>query len=223
MSIISGPNIANDGLVLHFDAANTNCYSGTGSTWTDLSRNGNGGNINIATYDSVSKSFNFSGNDANYISSAYNGQVTDFTLEVWFKDDGVQRAYERLVDKYYVSGFWLGRESSNGHTWGGGVIEPNPPYGIFLTLTDGYWHKITSIRSGNQHILYGDGITNTISNTVPTTPLDSNILVIGNWYSLNYSQSYNGNIAIVKWYNRALSSSEVLQNYNATKHRFGLT
>ncbi len=54
MSVISGPNIVTNGLVLHLDAANTKSYSGSGTTWTDLSGNGNNGTLtNGPTFDSA--------------------------------------------------------------------------------------------------------------------------------------------------------------------------
>lgn len=215
-------DIVTNGLILYFDAGILQSYPRYGGNWKDLSGNGYGSNINIATFDSATNSFNFPANNANYMASTYSGQPTDFTLEVWFKDDGSARTHERLVDKNYVSGFWLGRNASTANQWGGGIMETISPYGIFLTLTDTQWHFITSIRSGTTHTLYGDGIANTTSNTVTGNALDSTALTIGNWYDKNNAQSFGGNIAIVKFYNRALSSSEVLQNYNAIKSRFGL-
>jgi hypothetical protein len=78
------------------------------------------------------------------------------------------------------------------------------------------------MRSGTTHTLYGDGITNTSSNTVSSNVLVGVNLTIGNWYSLSSAQSFGGSIAVVKYYNRALSTNEVLQNFNALKTRFGL-
>lgn len=41
----TGPNIVTDGLVLYLDAANTKSYPGSGTTWNDLSGNGNNGTL----------------------------------------------------------------------------------------------------------------------------------------------------------------------------------
>ena len=54
MSINYNPRIVTDGLVLLLDAGNTKSYPGTGTTWTDISRNGNNGTLtNGPTFDSA--------------------------------------------------------------------------------------------------------------------------------------------------------------------------
>jgi len=218
MSFHHQPRIVTDGLDFYVDAGNPKSYNRDSSIWKDLSGNNYDGSINIASFDN--NSFYFPGDNKNYVSTNYAELSTDFTLSIWFKDDGVIRTFERLADKQYNSGWWLGRYNNVANQWGGGIQEDSNPYGIYLTLIDGIWHNIVSIRSGTTHILYGDGITNTISNSVSDNPLSSVKMAIGNWNTLNNSQSYRGNIAIVKYYNRALSPSEVLQNYNALKSRF---
>jgi hypothetical protein len=217
---IAGPDIITDGLVLYFDAANSKCNGP--SEWTDLSGNGYGLTKYYVTYQEGPSSFNFPGVDVNYIDTTCNLESNDFTCSVWFKNDSSIRAYERLIDKSFSLGFWIGRQNNIANSWGGGVIEPATPYGIFLTLEDGLWHNIVSMRSGTTHTLYGDGITNTSSNTVSSNVLVGVNLTIGNWYSLSSAQSFGGSIAVVKYYNRALSTNEVLQNFNALKTRFGL-
>jgi len=216
-----GPPVVDDGLIFSLDAANQLCYPGSDTTIYDLSGNEYSGTINLATFESNPPSFNFPANNANYISSDFTAQSTDFTISIWFKDDGVRRTYERLVDKVYSTGFYLARNNNNVNSWGGGIQEGSSPYGIFITLEDGVWHNLVSLRSGTNHVIYGDGITNTNSNTVSDAPLSAATLAIGNWNTLNNSQSFGGNIAVVKYYNRALSESEILQNYNALKGRFG--
>jgi hypothetical protein len=77
------------------------------------------------------------------------------------------------------------------------------------------------MRSGTTHTIYGDGITNTVSGTVSGLPLSTTTFRIGveNPIAATYLR---GNIAQVQIYNRALSAQEVLQNFNATRARFGI-
>ena len=65
MSISGGPDIVENGLVLHLDAADTNSYPGSGTLWTDLSGNGNNGTLtNGPAYSSNNKGyFSFDGTD----------------------------------------------------------------------------------------------------------------------------------------------------------------
>jgi hypothetical protein len=190
--------------------------------WNDVSGNGNNGTlVNGVTFNSYQNggSLIFDGTD-DKVSTSFGPTSGDFTICLWFKDNG-SGAFGRIADRDYISGFWLGRNAGTANSWGGGILEASPPYGIFLTLDDGKWHFLTSIRSGTTHILYGDGIANTTSNTVSSTALSSTTLALGDWSSGNI-QPFTGNIACCFYYNRALSTAEITQNYNATKARFGL-
>ena len=86
-------------------------------------------------------------------------------------------------------------------------------YGTLVTNT---WYQAVYTRTtspGISNILYINGIsrsTNTSSN--PNAPAGSTLI----------SSAFNGNISIARIYNRALTATEVLQNYNATKNRYGL-
>ena len=191
--------------------------------WRDVSgSNYNGTFTNGPTFSNTnSGTIVFPGNTDNRIQTSYGPTFTNFTISLWFKDNNSVQ-YGRLLDKSYTGGFWLGRNGSTANSWGGGILESSPPYGIYLTLTDGQWHFLTSIRSGTSHILYGDGITNTTNNVVSSTALDTTTLAIGGWSGGVGSQQFTGNISNVLFYNRALTATEVLQNYEATKTRFGL-
>lgn len=208
------------GLVLSFDAGDPTSYPGSGTIWTDLSGNGNNGTlINGVGYSNIGEgSLVFDGiNDK--VQTNYGPQFSDYTVCVWFKDDGVN-SYGRLVDKAYTGGFWMGRNSVTANSWGGGIKETSGLYGIFLNLTDGNWNYLVSERQGTTHALYGNGVANTISNTVSSTALDNTTIAIGGW-SVSGTQWFKGNIAVVKIYNRALSTAEIQRFYDTTKSRFG--
>ncbi len=146
----------------------------------------------------------------------------DFTIGVWFKATGNSGGYDRIIDSLYNSGIALMRNSTNANSWGGGVAEGNSPYGIFLTLQDGAWHYLVSIRKGTTHTLYGDGVANTVSNTVSNNALPATSYAIGNWTGAQGNQPFMGEIPIVQIYDRALSIDEVMQNFEAHRSRFGI-
>jgi len=223
MAISRGPKIVTNGVVFAVDAADKNSYPGSGTTWKDLSGNAYNGTLtNGPTFSNTNGgAIVFPGNIDNRVQTSYGPTFTDFTISLWFKDNNSVQ-FGRLIDKSYTGGFWLGRNASTANSWGGGILESSSPYGIYLTLTDGQWHFLTSIRSGTSHILYGDGITNTTNNVVSSTALNTTTLAIGGWSGGIGSQQFTGNISNVLFYNRALTATEVLQNYNATKSRFGL-
>ena len=221
MAFGNGPRIVTDGLVLALDAADSNSYPGSGTTWRDVSGNENNGTLtNGPTFSSANGgSIVFDGVD-DRVQTNYGPQFGDFTTCIWFKPTAIT-SFGRLIDKSYVNGFWLGRNGSTS-TFGGGIREATSPYGIYLSLSENNWHFLISIRSGTTHILYADGIDNTTSNTVTSALLDSTTIAFGNWSGGTTNQLFTGNIPSIQIYNRALSSQEVLQNYNAQKSRFGL-
>jgi hypothetical protein len=216
------------GLVLQLDASNTASYPGSGTTWTDLSGNGNNGTlISGVSYSSTNGgTMVFAGTINNRVQTNFAPTFTDFTVCVWFKDNGSPQ-FGRLIDKDYVNGFWLGRNASLANSWGGGIRETAAPSGIFISLQDAQWHFLTSIRSGTTHTLYGDGITKKVSNTVSAAALSATNIAIGSWSGGNASAPWNnqvfkGSVPQVLIYNRALSETEIMQIFNATKTKYGL-
>jgi len=83
MALSHAPKIITDNLVCLLDAGNTNSYPGTGSTWTDLSGNGNNFTISGATYNTSPKRFTFGDNEGDYIlrsSSDVIGNLDNFSF-----------------------------------------------------------------------------------------------------------------------------------------------
>ncbi len=221
MALSHSPSIITQNLSLCLDAANSKSYPGSGTTWTDLSGNGNNGTlVNGVGYSGDNLgSLSFDGVD-DVVNTSYSPQLNDFTIIAWFRSTGGTLNYNRIVDKDYVAGMWLGRQNNIANSWGGGVLETSSPYGRYITLTDNQWHMIVSRRQGTTHTIYGDGITNSVSGTVNSTALSTARFSFGNWYNTNNTQRLTGNIAQVSIYNRALTAQEIQQNFNATKSRY---
>ncbi|MFA6007091.1 MAG: DUF2341 domain-containing protein [Candidatus Shapirobacteria bacterium] len=147
--------------------------------------------------------------------------LTDFTVEVWYKDDRVITGYERLADKNYSDGFWFGRNSSSANSWGGGVRENGGSYGVFVTLSDGDWHQISSIRSGTTHFIYGDGVSVGASNPVSALPLDATNFAIGGYGNNgNPSQGFGGTIDEVRFSSSARSKAWIAASYKSGTDAF---
>jgi hypothetical protein len=219
MGLAHSPSIISDGLVFYLDAANRRSYSGSGITVNSLTGGIGGTLYNGVGFGSTNSGyFTFDGTNDYLDIPSITSISGDFSVLIWFKSNSSNVNYARLMDFDFANGFWLGRSTSV-NTWGGGIKEGVPPFGIFLTLPDNEWHFLASIRNSTTHILYGDGITNTNSNTVTNTSLSSSKITLG---TSVFNDIYNGIIAQVQIYNRALTQQEILQNYNATRKRFGL-
>ena len=222
MAVGYNPSIVSDGLVLYLDPANQRSYSGSGNTANGLIGEINGTLVNGVGFTSSNNGyFSFDGTNDYIEVPSITSIAGDFTVAIWFYTTAsLDGYYKRLLDLDYITGFWLGR-NANSNSWGGGILESNFPYGIYLPFTNGQWHYLVSVRSGTTHILYGDGISNTTSNTVSNGNLSAAMLLIAR-EPLFSPSNFNGNIGQVQIYNRALSQQEILQNFNATRFRYGI-
>jgi hypothetical protein len=208
------------GLVLQLDATNSLSYPGTGTVWTDLAGTNNGTLKNGPTFSSANGgSLVFDGTD-DVVTTTYGPQFLDFTVITWFKSAGASLNYNRIVDKNYMDGMWIGRENGVANKWGGGVLEAGAPYGRYITLTDNTWNMIVSRRLGTTHTIYGNGSTNSVSGTVSSAALSTQTFSFGRWGDYNPIQAYTGNISQVGIYNRALTLAEIQQVYDSTKYRY---
>jgi hypothetical protein len=228
MAVNGFTNIVTDGLVLNLDAGNLKSYPTSGTTWVDLSKNGNTSTLTSTTFVSpYSGGINFNGTS----SFANSNFVNPFaeTVMVWVKSN---------TTTWNDFGWISASRRQNGH-----LIHPNTnfyggdPKSVSFYVYDssanvlGYSSisvsDITiphlycySTNGSNRHKAYLDGVLYTTDTTVITRTSSP---TAQNWYLGRDdfgSRFGNGVIYSVIRYNRALTDSEVLQNYNATKWRF---
>jgi hypothetical protein len=230
MSYKYGPSIVTDGLVFYVDAANDNSYPGSGTTWTDLAGSNDGTFSAAPTTDSLNGgSIVFDGVDDTVEGTGLSnggGASTSQSYSVWFK-----------VDTLNVSGFAQGL-----FFWapfeGVGVMDVtgelyiqtsgDNSIGDFATtptVSANTWCNVAfNFNQGASYECYVNSVSFGSVATSDTSgePASSQKWVVGTRLDntnafLDYT---NGNIAIVQAYNRALSASEITQNYNALKNRF---
>jgi hypothetical protein len=219
-----------DDLVLYVDAAKRASYSGTGTSWFDISPNGRTGTLtNGPVHTGFGKigSFDFDGTDdfVNF-GNIFNFINTDsFSTEAWINWDGgaMPSNFGHIIGKTfgnYRTSFQIvggsGRVSfrldSNFMLVDTGLIlSPNNWYHIVST-----WNPST--KTGKVYVNGTQQATNTNAGT-DWTETGANFQ-IGNSPGENYQ--FNGKISIGRVYSKTLSAEEVLKNYNATKGRFGL-
>ena len=231
------PNIVTDGLLLYVDAGEVGSYPTTGTPWYDLSGESNNGILtNGPTYStSGGGSIVFDGVDDRIdFGNVLNFGTTDtFSVSVWFNNSKILNSSENiygLVNKFYGNGI-------NGWTiclrgYSSGIMVRFSTTGTFgdveligvtkAQMSDGNWHNITVTYDTNDLCsVYVDGNLKGIQTFTNYDFTNSVPLSIG---SFNNSNIYlnQDKISTTSIYNRALSQSEVLQNYNAQKSRFGL-
>jgi len=216
MALAHSPKIVTDGLVLCLDASDGKSYSGSGTTWTDRSGNGNNGTlINSPTFSNGIVEFD--GADE-YVNVADSGTLDGFssvTFEAWVKPDN-NSGYRRIYDKNYNNTYNF--SISNTSTF---YIYINGNYSISSTTVDNnQWNHIVATYDNTSAIFYKNGIVvNTNSFSHGAVGSNSADLRIGTNHD-SLSSKFYGDMGSCKMYSKALTASEVLQNYNATKGRF---
>ena len=225
MGVKVGPRIIQNGLILDVDAAVPRSYSGTGLTSYSLIGNANGSLVNGVGFTSTNNgSIVFDGTNDFITVPSITSISGDLSVLIWFRTSGLNVSAARLIEFDYINGFWLGQAATGtpSTNWGGGIKEANEPYGIFLQFSDNEWNLISSVRSSTTHFLYKNNLVSSTSNNVSGTSLSSTagmyICAADNVGSV----PFNGRIGQILIYNRALTATEILQNYNATKGRYGI-
>jgi len=240
MSAFGGPNIIEDGLVLYLDAGNRKSYPGSGTTWFDKSGRGNNGTlINGPTFNTGSLgSVVFDGtNDFVNLGDIFNFEYTSiFTLSIIFKPP-LLNAYRPLISKRFFQTPFNGWEFATGP-----IFDRTQLYFFLGAINDNQSLEVYTTDAGINNVgifvvdLTYDGSSNSngfkffvngiAKNTVsiknnpignPTTTSNLNLARRDLSTFFQFCTIYN-----LKIYNRALSAQEVLQNFNATKGRFGL-
>ena len=227
--------IITNGLVLDLDAAKLDSYPGTGTTWRDISGNNNNGTLtNGPTFSGIGKqaSIVFDGAD-DWVTipagSTFTYGTGDFTIECWFRDTSLTSTPYSVLYSQTVSGtnyFLLGVDTvgSNGRVFFIGTLSGGgtPIYasGSYLRNT---WNQVIASRISGTVTVYLNGVGGTpASNTINFTNT-TYIPTIGDESHHGSSNPWTGNISVVRLYNnKGFTSTEVSQNFNALRGRYGI-
>ena len=227
--------IVTDGLSVYLDTANPRCYSGSGITVNGLVGGIGGTLVNGIGFSSQNNgSFFYDGSD-DYLRLPANFFVQDsgspFTVSVWFKTgtSGVIFGQQNTVNPGTISGYAPAiYVDTNGKLrtscfWGGSTTNQSVSS---ASVNDDKWHQIIVTFESSSHKSYLDGI---LFDTITKNQVSYSATYyyfIGSGTNASWPNAGNmtlsGNISNFMFYNRALSASEILQNYNATKRRYGL-
>jgi hypothetical protein len=210
------PSPIQDGLVLYLDAGNPSSYSGSGSTWTDLSVEGNNGTLmNVPTFDSGnggSLLFNGSNQYAD-LGNPASLNILTWTIGTWTKSISFTN-YQNIIAKGDNTAGQYGIIIDGSGNW---AVQPNTAFNT-TPLSLGSWNYIVGISDGSQITTYINGIL--VAQYSMSSSNHGTGVQVGT--DLANNRYFNGNIAISQIYNRVLSGAEIIFNYNAFAARFGL-
>ena len=144
------------------------------------------------------------------------GGTSGFSYFAWVNLQG-KPVYGTIFENgLYTSGILI-RYQSNGVE----IYSQGSYYGKFTFDPPlGQWNYLGFIRDGNTLYFYQNGTLIQSVGFSPSISYASNLFIGTSQHAT--SQCFNGYIPVAQIYNRTLSSTEVTQNYNATKTRFGL-
>ena len=233
--------IVTDGLFMQLDASNSSSYPGIGTTWTDLTGNGNNGTLNGATWLSTDGGlFDFDGiNDTIIIPHNSNfslNTITQRTMQAWVKFDVLPTSTNRMI----IFGKLSGSFGFDG--WWGGINS----YSNTVIATNGTSISKTSVSTSgiSLNTWYLFTFISQITSTANTTKVyvnqneyittfhgtdgysESNNLTLGYLTppltGLGLISYLNGKIGAVYFYTKGLTQSEITTNFNSTRLRYGV-
>jgi len=230
MAINAGPKIVEDGLVFCVDAANRRSYPRAGTVWTDLATSKVNGTltnmtdnfstdgVGTLTFDGADEHVNFGDN----FSFLDDPDANEFTITSWINgDSGADGTIFSKADdgNRMVQLFTSTSDTLVTKTGGTQIVGST-------IVADGTWHnvglRVSNVGGTYKAKLYVDGMSDSTKVAIGSTTVTADFIIGARRHSGNTGLGYlfNGKIANCFMYNRALSSPEILQNYNATKWRF---
>lgn len=215
MATSYSPLAVTDGLILCLDAGNVKSYPGSGTTWTDISRNNNNCTLtNGPTFSSANGGcIVFDGVDDRVGNS--NLKYSPFTYDVYFKGGS------GYISRLFGYGWGLYVNNSNQlAVW----VDTNTSHRSTTTYITYESTSITNISiafTNSAFSLYKNGVfLQTVSTPASSVYSTTTQFNIGS--DSTSGGFFTGNIYSIKMYNRGLTAQEIAQNFNANKTRFGL-
>ena len=248
MGLSHSPKIVTSGLQIALDTANVKSYSGTGTNWVDMSSN-NLFSSTVYTYPSFVNSgpssyFSFI-NDGVTVNNIYcysTGLVTNtstqttYTRMAWFYMTAYSAAWSPIFQNEIGNNSDMGLTITSGgniqfrqYTNTGTSGTTSGDYGVVSsgTVSINRWnHAAIAVNLTARTVSFyiNGSLDSTASSINIIGNSNSNNMLIGGAGTDSYSgqRMFKGRISSVSHYNRVLTDTGVLQNYNATKARFGL-
>jgi hypothetical protein len=220
MALVHSPSIVTSGLALYLDAGNVKSYPGSGTTWSDLSGNGNNGTlVNAPGFDTANGGSILFNGTINYVTLP-NGILSgtgDFAVNQWVKSLSVGGTGTTFAN--YSSGnlqIFYGAQYVGVYLGAAFYACSSTPCAYY----NSGWNMITALRSGTSIGFYLNGAsikTGTTSNSIGTISASFRLgtNTIG-------TEQFTGNIAVTQVYNRTLSQTEISQNFNALRGRYNI-
>jgi hypothetical protein len=221
LSIAYNSSIVTSGLVLCLDAGSPRSYPGTGTTWNSVSGNVATGTLtNGVTYSSANAGILvFDGVDdrVNVVNSI--PSLSNLTIELFLRTsvvDGTQNIFldQFLSLRYEISNDKFNIHLGNGSSWAYTTLLST------TTVVANTWYQTAWTWNGSTAVMYVNGVAENSLSSGAASSTTGNITL--GQHTPDTAYAWAGSMGSVKIYNTALTSAQVLQNFNATRGRYGI-
>lgn len=224
MALGHNPSIVTSNLELCLDAGNPRSYGGSGTNWFDVSGNNKTGALtNGPTYNSSNGgSFIFDGTD-DYVSLGTFFNYTNFTISLWVYPGSTQVQYADIFDNNHTGSqnFVCQQDNLNTNQYQFACINAtNSSATSVFTLTANIWTYLTFTWNNSVASVYINGTLDSSGSAANPINYASPNLSIARWSA--GGRNWNGRIGNFTAYSRVLSATEISQNFNALRGRYGI-
>ena len=226
MSVKNRNSIVTDGLVFYVDAGNEDSYAGSGTTWSDLAGGIDGTLYNTPTFGTANGGYiEFDGTNEYYeIGQSIISGLSAFTLEVWVKLDQTNSPMNVMYHEWHIGdNAVLFRVQSNTMQFyvrnSADTANIGGNFDSFSDTTN--WNHIVGTWDGTTLKVHvnGTAMSTTYTSTGSVHVTSTNNAFIG-YYGNPPVYDLDGKVSKLAIYNKALTTAEIFQNYNALKNRF---
>ena len=237
MSTRYNPSIDRDSLILYVDAANPKSYPGSGTTWKDLS--GRGHDMTLVNGPTFNSGFGgylkFDGSNDSATVEIGNlaGTTKDATMSIWMDGDYATSNHKGIIgfrETANNNGFFILRLAGTNDQLeirlanSAGQFDVKNASNNKPFVNSRIWCNLCFTYSNSNTLITGyyngEKLGSTSTNA---TAFQSNMKTFAIARSVHSTGHYaNMKASSAMLYEKCLSTSEVQQNYNALKGRFGL-
>jgi hypothetical protein len=223
--------VVRSGLLGEWDAGHPDSYPGSGTSWFDLTGNGNTLTLNGSpSHGSVSGVTCFTiDTDSQYATGSFLSPTINCTIESWISLTGTELGGSTGTDRgaivymgggnaiyhsynktsYKLSSYWTGKNLPGYHESGAAISHQK-------------WHHVVSVWNGIKIYQWLDGVLTSVDNVFNTSTQNSSIYIGRQQVSGTNERQMAGLVSLVRVYDRGLNSYEIAENYQAHRIKFGL-
>jgi len=228
MALGHAPSIVMDGLIAYMDVANTRCYPGSGSNITDLINFTASTGASAIQISAIGASF---GTNRNlYVFTTAKIPNTGYSKCCWFNLSDVTTFQPLICGTNSTRHcMWMNKTANLTASHSNSTAFSTPTFTSIAgttTLSTGIWYfgavTYSSTSGFNIYLNNRRDQTSATTQTFGDSSNDNYFGYFGDFFTSPALPTLNGILGPTMYYNRVLSAAEILQNYHATKKRYGL-